>query len=49
VLTGLISEGLLILIHELVSAIGAYGMGDAMIILHIIGQKFFPAKMFAAP
>lgn len=49
VLPGLISEGLLILIHKLVSAVAAYGMGNAVFIQHIIGDKFFPAKMLAAP
>lgn len=46
VLTVLIFQGLLVLVHELVSAIAAYEMGDATINQHVVGQNFFPTEMF---
>jgi hypothetical protein len=42
-------HGLFIFIHELVSAIAANGMGDPMLVHHIIGEKLFCTKEFAAP
>jgi hypothetical protein len=44
-----LSYGLFILIHQLVSAAAANGMGDAMFVHHVISEEFFCAEEFAAP
>jgi hypothetical protein len=42
-------HGLFIFIHELISAVAANGMGDAMLVHHIISEELFCAEEFAAP
>jgi hypothetical protein len=42
-------DGLFIFIHELISAVAANGMGDTMLVHHVIGKELFCAEEFAAP
>jgi hypothetical protein len=44
-----LSHGLFIFVQELVFAVAANGVGDAMFVHHIIGEEFFCAEEFAAP